>query len=98
LDGATADLLREQWIEKEFKDPERVERYIQDLDFEHLFVTTSKRAALKIETDQEQVEVKSVMVVINERATRSYSKFSIIQENERGRIVGGSTFIVQNLR
>jgi hypothetical protein len=96
LGSGEVDLLRKQWIEKEYKDPDKVENYIRDLDFKNFFIPNSKKAALSFDNEQQSSSMKALLVAINERPSRSYSKFSIIQENGRGRIMGGSTFILRN--
>jgi hypothetical protein len=98
LDRAQVDRLRDQWIESEYKNADSVERYIGDLDFEHLFVPNSKTPVLKIDNRRQGRDVNALVVAMNERPSRSHCRFSIIQEDPRGRIEGGSTFLIRNRR
>lgn len=87
--------LKKQWIEQEYKDPEKVERYLDGLDLRYLFVPASRAPMIKIDGNQELKEVNALMVAANRKKTRSYCKFSIIQQGARKQIEGGSTFILR---
>jgi photosystem II stability/assembly factor-like uncharacterized protein len=90
--------LKDQWIEQEYKDPHKVERYIDNLDFKYLFVPTSRKPVIKIDGKQEIKEVNALMIALTKKKTKSHSKFSVIQQGRKGQIEGGSTFIIRDRR
>lgn len=98
LDRRQIDALRRQWIEREFKNAEKVEKYIEQLDFRFVLYADARAPAIKLDHPLPAMEANGLLLVSNDEATRSFSKFSIIQEGRKGRIEGGSTFVLRNPR
>ena len=92
------DYVMEQWIEQEYKDADKVKEYIEQLDLRYLFIPTSKRAQFRFEARQEYTEVNCLMLAISRDETRSFTKFSLVQQNAEKEIEGGSTFVFRNVK
>jgi photosystem II stability/assembly factor-like uncharacterized protein len=98
LESRQIDALRRQWIEQEYKNEDKVEKYISQLDFRHVFIPSSRGPAIKLARSIPAMEADGLLLGINKQESRSHSKFTIVQEGRDGRIEGGSTFILRNPR
>lgn len=98
LDRREVDRIREQWIEQEYKDREKVDEYLARLDFRYLFVATSAKPRIRVREGLEDDAAHALLLAMNNRRSRSYCKFTIVQRGPERRIEGGSTFVLRNPR
>jgi photosystem II stability/assembly factor-like uncharacterized protein len=96
LDDRQIDFIRDQWIEQEFKRADKVEKYLAQLDFRYLFLPSSRKPLIRLAESVGLEEANALLLAVNSSPSRSYSKFTILQEGPERRLEGGSTFILRN--
>jgi hypothetical protein len=74
-----------------------VSKMFDDFDFKNVFFLNKRKAYIPMEFDKKGVETL-LLVATNQEDKLSNGKFSIIQEDEQGNIIGGSTFILNPLK